>query len=105
MYLLRRNEINIMTTLTTEQLKSELALLKANKINLLFPTKAEVKKYMKVKRNGQSFIVPRADRENVLKQVCEFNMMKRLDKQRRMVTGFDFEGAILDYQEMRDYNC
>ena len=96
-----------MLTLTAEQLESELSLLVEHKINVLSPTKSTLKKYMKVKRNGQSFSVVRADRENVLNQVSEFKAMKikRIQMSRKIFEQHDFEGAILDYQEMRDYNC
>jgi hypothetical protein len=96
-----------MITLTTEQLESELILLRKNKINLLFPTEATVKKYMKVKRNGQSFAVPRADREEVLKMVLTYRAEKRaaIIAKSKAATEFDYEGAILDQQEMRDYGC
>lgn len=105
MNLLKRNARNIMITLTTNQLKSELALLIKNKINLLFPTKAEVTKYMKVKRNGQSFTVVRADREEVLKMVCKFAQERRVIMSKRIPNEIDYEGMILRQQEIRDYNC
>ena len=55
-------------------------------------------------RIGQNFTVNRQGKIELFKALCEWNRARIDFISKKHASGFDYEGAILDQQEMRDYN-
>jgi hypothetical protein len=95
-----------MNTLTKKQLASEYVLCATNHVVCIDPNNAvALARYTKLKRNGQSFAVTRADRKAVFASVCQWNRgrVAWIAAKESQRTGYDYEEAILKRQEVRDY--
>lgn len=92
-----------MITFTKEQLTSEYLLCNKKRVCLVMST-SNFKKYIKMSRIGQNFTVNRQGKIELFKALCEWNRARIDFISKKHASGFDYEGAILDQQEMRDYN-